>query len=141
MPAYALRVEDAPDPADVRVLEEGLYAYNVQQTGRDDGRWLGIFLRDGDGHIEGGLSGWTWAGWLKINLLWVREDLRGQGSGRALLDAAEKEALARGCGRATLDTYSFQAPEFYRKLGWRIVSVVEACPGPGQKHYTLVKQL
>jgi GNAT superfamily N-acetyltransferase len=138
---YHLRVEDQPDPGDVRALEDGLYAFNVQQTGRDDGRWLAVFLRDADGRLVGGLSGWTWAGWLKVNLLWVREDRRGHGHGRALLAAAEKEALARGCARATLDTYSFQAPEFYRKLGWRVVAAVDDFPAPGQSHYTLIKDL
>jgi GNAT superfamily N-acetyltransferase len=138
---YDLRVEDQPDPRDVRALEDGLYAFNVQQTGRDDGRGLAVFLRDADGRLVGGLSGWTWAGWLKVNLLWVREDRRGHGHGRALLAAAETEARARGCARATLDTYSFQAPEFYRKLGWRVVADVEDFPAPGQSHYTLIKEL
>lgn len=140
MSTYHLIVDDHPSPAHVRVLEDGLYAYNARQTGRDDGRWLGFFLRDTDGHIVAGLSGWTWAGWLKINTLWVREDLRRQHHGTDLLAAAEKEATARGCTRATLDTFSFQAPDFYQKRGYRIVSVVEDFPA-GHKHYTLMKGL
>lgn len=68
-PTYDLIIEDHPNPTDVRVLEDGLYKYNVQHTGRDDGRWLGLFLRDADRHVVAGLSGWTWAGWLKINTL------------------------------------------------------------------------
>jgi GNAT superfamily N-acetyltransferase len=140
MPTYDLIVNDHPDPAHVRVLEDELYTYNVQRTGRDDGRWLGVFLRDADGHVVGGLSGWTWAGWLKINILWVQEDLRHQRHGTDLLAAAEKEAASRGCTRATLDTFSFQAPDFYQKLGYRIVAVLEDFPA-GHKHYTLMKEL
>lgn len=140
MPTYDVIIDDHPDATRVRVLEDGLYAYNVRQTGRDDGRWLGLFLRGVDGQIVAGLSGWTWAGWLKINTLWVREDLRRQRHGTDLLAAAEKEAAARGCTRATLDTFSFQAPGFYQKLGYRIVSVVENFPA-GHKHYTLMKEL
>ena len=133
-------VEDEPNPADVRALENGLYRYNVEQTDRDDGRWLAIFVRDADGRITAGLSGWTWAGWLKVNNLWVREDLRHKGQGRDLLTAAETEAKARGCTRATLETYSFQAPKFYERLGYKIVAAVDEMPA-GHKHYVLVKEL
>jgi len=38
---------------------------------------------------------------------------------------AEAEARKRGCSNATLNTFSFQAPEFYRKLGYRIVATIE----------------
>ena len=138
--SYDYVVEDEPSHSDVRALEDGLYRYNVEQTGRDDGRWLAIFVRDADRNITAGLSGWTWAGWLKVANLWVRDDLRRQGHGRALLEAAEREAAARGCRRATLDTYSFQAPMFYQRLGYKIVAVVDDLPA-GHKHYTLVKDL
>ena len=133
-------VEDEPSTADVRALEDGLYRYNVEQTGRDDGRWLAIFVRDVDGRTTAGLNGWTWAGWLKVSNLWVRQDLRQKGVGSDLLKAAETEAVARGCTRATLDTYSFQAPLFYQRLGYKIVAAVDDLPA-GHKHYTLVKDL
>jgi GNAT superfamily N-acetyltransferase len=87
-----------------------------------------------------GLSGWTWAGWLKVNTLWVRADVRRKGHGQGLLKAAEQEAVARGCRRATLDTYSFQAPLLYQRLGYRVVAAVDDFP-TGHKHYTLVKDL
>ena len=133
-------IEEEPSSTDVRVLEDGLYRYNVEQTGRDDGQWLAIFVRDADGRVVAGLSGWTWAGWLKVNNLWVRPDLRRQGQGRDLLKAAEVEAVARGCTRATLDTYSFQAPVFYQRLGYKVVAAVDGLPA-GHTHYTLVKEL
>jgi len=133
-------IETEPSASDVRALEDGLYRYNVEQTGRDDGQWLAIFVRDADGRVIAGLSGWTWAGWLKVNNLWLRPDLRGKGHGRDLLTAAETEAKARGCTRATLDTYSFQAPLFYQRLGYKIVGAVDDMPA-GHKHYTLVKDL
>ena len=140
MRVYELTIEDDPSAGSVRALEDGLYRYNVQQTGRDDGQWLGVFLRDADGQIVAGLNGWTWAGWLRIANFWIREDLRRQRRGSALLKAAEKEAATRGCTRAILDTFSFQAPDFYQKLGYRVVAALEDFPA-GHKHYTLVKRL
>ena len=54
---------------------------------------------------------------MKISFLWVSPQERRQGRGRQLLLMAEAEARKRGCSNATLNTFSFQAPEFYRKFG------------------------
>ncbi len=65
------------------------------------------------------MIGHIYAGWLGIVLLWVEADLRRGGIGRGLLEEAERRGLALGCHSAWLDTFSFQAPEFYRKFGYR----------------------
>jgi GNAT superfamily N-acetyltransferase len=140
MPTYTLTIEEQPSAATVRFLEDRLSEYNAGQTRRAGGRPLGVLVRDADGHIVAGLNGWTWAGWLGIANLWVREDVRGHRHGSALVYAAEKEATARGCTRAVLDTFSFQAPWFYQRLGYRIVAVVDDFP-TGHTRYTMVRRL
>lgn len=140
MPMYRLQLETEAAHADVKVLVEGLYHFNVEQTGHDDGQWLALFLRDETDRIVAGLHGWTWAGWMKVSFLWVSPQQRRQGRGRQLLLTAEAEARKRGCSTATLNTFSFQAPEFYRKFGYRIVATVEGLP-QGHRQYTLVKDL
>jgi hypothetical protein len=60
MSTYRFQLETEPVHADVRLLLEGLYHYNVEHTGRDDGQWLAIFLRDETDRIVAGLHGWTW---------------------------------------------------------------------------------
>ena len=54
-----------------------------------------------------------------IKYLWVKEYLRGQGTGKKLLWEAEKEAEKRNCKYVFLDTFSFQAPDFYKKYGYQ----------------------
>lgn len=140
MATYRMKLETEPEHADVRVLLEGLYRYNVEQTGRDDGQWLAIFLRDETDDIVAGLHGWTWAGWLKISFLWVSPRERRQGRGQQLLMMAEAEARKRGCANAALNTFSFQAPEFYQKFGYRVAATIEGLP-EGHRQFTLVKDL
>ena len=90
-----------------RKLQDQINEHNMLRTGRRDFRPLALFLRDDQGHIVAGLSGFTWADWLEIKFVWVREDLRGRGHGRHLIAAAEAEARARGCGHVWLDSYTF----------------------------------
>ena len=137
----SLRIEVEPTPKDVRFLEDRLYEYNVEQTSLDDGRWLSIFVRDGEGEIVAGLHGWTWGGACRVQSLWVRRDLRRQGHGQRLLGAAEQEARTRGCDQILLDTFSFQAPLFYEKLGYEVIAAVEAYPRSPHMEYHLKKML
>ena len=140
MPTYRVQLETEPTHADVRVLLDGLYQYNVEQTGRDDGQWLSIFIREEADQIVAGLHGWTWGGWMRISFLWVSPQERRRGRGRQLLVMAEAEARKRRCSNATLSTFSFQAPDFYRKFGYRIVATIEGIP-EGHRQHTMVKNL
>jgi GNAT superfamily N-acetyltransferase len=140
MTTYRLRIETEPANADVKFLLDSLYRYNVERTGRDDGQLLAILLRDEMDRIVAGLYGWTWGGWLKIEYLWVSLEERRQGRGRQLLLAAEAEARKRGCSHVALNTFSFQAPDFYPKFGYRIVSTIEGFP-EGHRQYSMVKDL
>ena len=116
-----LNVEDQPTDADVEVLPDRLEAFNDSQWPRHQ-PWqpLCVFVRDEHGNIVAGLAGETYAGWLFVRYLWVSEGLRRQGVGRELIEKAEGRALRRGCHAAWLDTFSFQAPDFYRKLGYEV---------------------
>jgi GNAT superfamily N-acetyltransferase len=121
---------DGPRPEDVQFLEDQINEHNMRHTGRRDYRPLALFVRDTRGGIVAGLHGFTWAGWLEIKFVWVREDLRGQGHGRRLVAAAEAEARARGCQRVWLDSYTFQAPAFYQRLGYDVFGTLLGYPAP-----------
>ena len=123
-------LSDDPSPDDVQFIDDQINEHNMVRTGRRDARQLALFLRDGQQSIVAGLYGFTWAGWLEIKLLWVREDLRGRGHGRRLIETAEAEARARGCQDVWLDSYTFQAPAFYQRLGYKVFGSLEDYPAP-----------
>jgi ribosomal protein S18 acetylase RimI-like enzyme len=86
------------------------------------------------------LIGVTYWNWFYINLMWIKEDLRGRGYGCQLLTLAEEEARQRGAKHAYLDTFTFQAPGFYQKYGYRIFGELPDFPA-GHTRYFLTKQL
>jgi GNAT superfamily N-acetyltransferase len=121
-------------------LDQEIIAFNVAVTGYRDVRLLSVAARGDNGDLRGGLSGWTWGGSGHIELLWVRDDQRGNGLGTRLLAAAEAEIRRRGCDRVTLDTHSFQAPGFYAGLGYTECGRTPGYPN-GHDHIHLVKLL
>jgi ribosomal protein S18 acetylase RimI-like enzyme len=135
MTEYRLSVEDDPSSDDLAAVSRGLEAYNVVQTGLDDARRLAIFLRDEAGQIVGGLCGWTWWGCCAIDELWIAEHARGREYGTRMIGLAEQEARARGCHQITLTTMSFQAPDFYRKLGYEEYAILDGFVGGHVRHY------
>lgn len=99
---------------------------------------LDLILRNDAGEIVGGLIADTCWQWLLVDDFWLHEDLRRQGFGSQLLALAEAEAQTRGCLRANLTTFSFQARGFYEKLGYRVVGALEEFP-PGATYYWMRK--
>lgn len=134
-----VRDED-PDPRDLERLREAIDSFNVHRTGRDDWGRITVFARDDDGRVVGGITGDWWAGWLHVTYLWLDEEIRGRGLGRELLAEAERAAIAKACRGVLLETYSFQAPGFYRKLGYREIGRLDGYP-PGHSQYYFWKPL
>ena len=140
MPTLELVMGMDPTPLEIDFLEDRLYEFNSQSTGVVDASGISIFGRDAQGAIVAGLCGHTWGGCCEIRQVWVHQLHRGQGIGRRLLEVAETEARRRGCSQIVLATYSFQAPEFYRKLGFEIVARLPDYPR-GHQHLHLRKVL
>ena len=122
------------------IIGGGIADYNTQQAGNDEGKNLCFVLRSPDQDIIGGVIGATYWNWLYINLMWIKEEFRGRGFGHQLLTLAEQEARQRGAEYAYLDTFSFQAPDFYKKHGYEVFGELNNFP-PGHKRYFLSKQL
>ncbi|MER2599364.1 MAG: GNAT family N-acetyltransferase [Caldilineales bacterium] len=135
-----LAIEELPAAHDIEFMEQRIIEYNYRAAGAADGRGLNSFVRDQEGTIVAGITGYTWAGIAEIEFLWVDERLRGRGVGARLLHAVEAEARARGCARIIVSTYSFQAPGFYQSHGYTVSGQINDCP-PGHTNYWLKKEL
>ena len=103
---------------------------------------LHIYILDGHGAVLGGLIGRTNAipEWLEVATIWVADHVRHQGLGRELMRRAEEEAKQRGCRYVRLATSNYQAPTFYRKLGYELYGTLENCPR-GETVYLFSKEL
>jgi ribosomal protein S18 acetylase RimI-like enzyme len=70
----------------------------------------------------------------------VADEFRGKGYGSKVMQAAEKEARRRGVKNVYLDSFSFQAPGFYKKLGYREFGKLKNFPA-GHSRSWLTKAL
>jgi ribosomal protein S18 acetylase RimI-like enzyme len=77
---------------------------------------------------------------LYITILWVKEECRNQGYGSILLAETEEIAKKKGSKLVHLDTFDFQAKDFYVKQGYEIFGVLDDCP-EGHKRYFMKKNL
>ena len=132
-------VTGEPDPADLDVVRAEVVTFNASLVAADKARPLAVFARRG-GVLVGGMTGFTLWEWLFIHYLWVSDELRGAGLGGHLLGRAEATARERGCGAVWLDTFSFQAPGFYTKLGYQQFGQLNEFP-PGHARHFLWKPL
>lgn len=130
-----LTVTHAPTPEDLAEVRAGLFAYNAGHIDIGEIKDIGVFIHGPSGEKLGGLTGSTSGNWLRIDMLWVGETLRGQGAGSKLIRAAEDEARKRGCQYAQVDTASFQARPFYEKMGFTVQFVLENYPRVHQRIY------
>lgn len=72
---------------------------------------------------------------LHINVFFVDEQYRNKGLGSFLLKKVECDAERLGVKLAHLDTFEFQAKNFYLKAGYEIFGVLDGCPDGYQRYY------
>jgi GNAT superfamily N-acetyltransferase len=123
-----LELTETPSPDDLAVIGNELTAFNHADVGDADRRTLAVLIRDENGAITGGLSGYTAWGWLFTQLLFIPESQRGQGLAGRLLAAAEHEAAERGCHGAWIDTFSPHALRAYLKQGYEVFGELPEFP-------------
>lgn len=98
------------------------------------------FAAEEDGNILGVITGRAYYNEVHIGDLIVASSLRKGGIGSKLVRAVEDNYRGKGYDKITLTTFGFQAPEFYKKLGYEIEFVRED-KEPKLSKYFLAKQL
>lgn len=130
----------SPQADDLAVVDAGLHRYNLAGANLDEVRPLACFARAEDGALVGGLRARTWGAAVEVQQLWVHEQHRRRGIAARLMQMLEQAALERGGALIYLDTFSFQAPEFYRRCGYEVAASLEGFPD-GMAKYLMIKRL
>jgi GNAT superfamily N-acetyltransferase len=131
-----VRIEIAELPSDVdrEAILKPLLAYNEANGGAPQYAPIAIKLCDAaTGVCLGGLWGQLYYDWLFVELLYIPEAERRQDIGSTLMAEAETIARRKGCVGVWLDTFSFQAPEFYRKLDYEVFGTLNDYPRGGAR--------
>ncbi|KQY51613.1 MULTISPECIES: GNAT family N-acetyltransferase [unclassified Nocardioides] len=123
-------------------LDAGLTEFNRAATpGVPDAEEFTVAVKDADGELAAGVSGWTWGTAAGIGMTWVRDDVRRDGWGGRLLDEAEQVARDRGCVQMLVSSFTFQAPGFYESRGYVEFARTEGIPTAGSADVHFRKSL
>ena len=87
------------------------------------------------GCVVAGIVAAAYWGKLHVRLLWVHPDHQRDGLGSRLMRWAEERGRELRCVSILVDTMSFQAPEFYARLGYRQFGVSKGYEGGASRHY------
>lgn len=127
-----------------RYIQNQIINFNNQKvplTQKPKFIYLNHTLKNDKGKIVGGILACMYC-WkcVQVEVLWVDEKYRKQGYGTLLLKKVEAEAKKKGGKIIHLDTFDFQAKDFYLKHGYKLFGTLEGCP-PKHKRFYLKKHL
>ena len=134
-----LAFEADPASADEAFVKDALGKWNIRVTGFGDYSPAYFFLRDADNRIRGALLSYVWGKWLHVDTFWLDDEVRGQGWGTKMLEAAHAIGREKGAEAAWLDTFSWQARPFYERFGYETVFEVPDFP-PGHSRIFMTKR-
>ena len=133
MPAFRISSQLDPAEVDVALIDRGLHAYNQRSADLAAIHRFACYAKDAHGTLVGGALARWWGTACELQQIWVDEELRRRGIGLLLMRKVEATAMDRGCRLLYLDTFSFQAPEFYYRLGYEIACRFDGFPDGGSK--------
>ena len=137
-PIFTLNPEPTPEKRN-RIIDP-LIAFNEAQAGPRNKKEFAFFVRSETDELVGGLLGNTHFNHFFVSAIFVDQRFRGHGIGRELMKRAEEIALEHKCDAIYLDTFDWQAPGFYAKLGFEVFGKLEDYPRGHQRFY-LVKRI
>jgi ribosomal protein S18 acetylase RimI-like enzyme len=134
-PAARIVAETRQAQAVSRRLWKGLVDFNIEQAGPLRYKRTVLSARDAKGRVLGGTILQSYWRETYVELLWLSKAARRLGLGRKLIAEAERHARKRGSVLLHLNTYSFQAPGFYEKQGFKRFGGLEGSPRGASRHY------
>jgi ribosomal protein S18 acetylase RimI-like enzyme len=130
--------DNVPEEAG-RIVDSGLGMFNEHAAPLHEVERLACFARKPSGELIGGAVGRTWGECCELQQLWVDSAHRRRGIASELVARFEARARERGCRTFYLETFSFQAPGLYRRLGYEVGLELRGFR-PGVVKYVMVKR-
>lgn len=117
-----------------KVVKYNLYKVPLKQD--EPFIWINRVIQDASGQIIAGILSKMYC-WncLYIDALWVKEDYREEGLGTKLITEIEKVAKEKDCHLMHLDTFDFQAKDFYSKNGYEVFGTLDDCPKEHKRYF------
>lgn len=140
MEEYEIVREENPGDSAWGIIGQGINEFNTQHAGEEKSKRLCFVVQNSAREVVGGVIALVYWNWLYIDLMWLKDGLRRRGFGHRLLEQVEQEARHHGARHVHLDTFSFQALDFYKKYGYRVFGELADCPA-GHTRYYLTKDL
>ena len=133
MNSIFITIEPHSDKETRNTIDQGLFDANVKITG--DGHFdpICVTARDSNSTVIGGVVGEAYWGWVNFTTVWVHPEHRRQGIASEMLLQAEAEAARLGYTQAYLDTFSFQSPDLYLRLGYEVFGQLDNFPADNKR--------
>ena len=123
---------------EVEIINDKIDDYNNSQVPflQEKSIQLNFCIKDKDQNVLAGINALLY-GWkiLYIEVLFIDENHRLKGLGSQLLKHVECEAKKLGARLVHLDTFSFQAMDFYLKHGYEVFGILDDCPEAYKRYY------
>ena len=115
-------IENDPDISDNKVIRDGIVNFNSHII-NEKATHFSVFAKEG-AQIIGGALIWEHSDALYIDVLWCNEKYRNQGVGTKIITLINGAAKNKGLCKIFVDTYKFQAQDFYKKQGFYCIGIV-----------------
>lgn len=141
-----MKIETTTTPSkhDAKIISEGIVDFNTASVPNlesiEDEVKFCVFARDNEDNIVGGIRANCFWNTLHIELLWLAEEIRGKGTGKDLIQQAERFAKQNNCEKVFVETTSWQAKPFYERCGYKLIATLPDRP-KGYASYYLTKDL
>jgi N-acetylglutamate synthase-like GNAT family acetyltransferase len=122
MSSIEYSIENNPDASDDKVIRNGIVDFNDQII-KEKASHFSIFAKYNTDIIGGALI-WEYSDALYIDVLWCNEKYRKQGVGTKIITMIDGVAKNKGLPKIFVDTYEFQAQDFYKKHGFYCIGII-----------------